>query len=153
MRAQLELFSTAAVLAMAASFVGLNLLVGRLLRPHAPNPAKAEAYECGEVPEGPARGRFDVRFYVVALVFLVFDVEVALLLPWAAVFGEPGAAGAALFDFLVFAGLTALGFAFLWRRGALDFQAVAAAPATPAAPEPAAPLPAATTPPPTPRQP
>ena len=70
------------------AFLLVNLLVGRLLRPKAPNAEKLEVYECGEPPIGSSFVRFDLRFYVVALLFLIFDVEVAFFFPWGTVFGK-----------------------------------------------------------------
>src|SRR3974390_3352378 len=81
--AYLALFASAGFL-----FVLAALMVGRLLRPRAPSPAKLETYECGERTVGSSFLQFDLRFYVVALVFIVFDVEVAFFFPWAAVFGK-----------------------------------------------------------------
>lgn len=69
-------------------FVFANLLVGKLLRPYLPNQEKLEVYECGEPTIGSSYVQFDLRFYVVALLFLIFDVEVALFFPWATVFGK-----------------------------------------------------------------
>jgi NADH-quinone oxidoreductase subunit A len=69
-------------------FLFVNLLVGRFLRPNNPTPEKLEIYECGEPTIGSSYVQFDLRFYVVALVFIVFDVEVAFLFPWATVFGK-----------------------------------------------------------------
>jgi NADH-quinone oxidoreductase subunit A len=69
-------------------FLFVNLLVGMLLRPHDPNPEKLEIYECGEPTIGSGFVQFDLRFYVVALLFIIFDVEVAFFFPWAAVFGK-----------------------------------------------------------------
>lgn len=71
-----------------AVFIFAALLVGRLLRPRAPTPEKAETYECGEVPVGSSFVQFNLRFYVVALVFIIFEVEVAFFFPWAVVFGK-----------------------------------------------------------------
>src|SRR5208283_4053862 len=68
-------------------FLLVSLLLGRLLRPHAPTPAKLDSYECGEPAVGSSFVQFDLRFYVVALVFIVFEVEVALFFPPAAIFG------------------------------------------------------------------
>lgn len=73
--------------AVGIVFLAANLLVGMLLRPHSPSAEKGEIYECGEPTIGTSQVRFDLRFYVVALVFLVFDVEVAFFFPWAVVFG------------------------------------------------------------------
>src|SRR5205807_10484471 len=69
-------------------FLFVNLLVGMLLRPHDPHPDKLEIYECGEPTIGSSFVQFDLRFYVVALLFIIFDVEVAFFFPWAAVFGK-----------------------------------------------------------------
>ena len=87
--------SSTAIVAYLALFAGIgfafifvNLLVGRFLRPHDPHEEKQEIYECGEPPIGSSFVQFDLRFYVVALVFIIFDVEVAFLFPWATVFGK-----------------------------------------------------------------
>jgi NADH-quinone oxidoreductase subunit A len=69
-------------------FLFATLLVGRFLRPHAPNQEKLEIYECGEPTIGSSFVQFDLRFYVVALLFIIFDVEVAFFFPWATVFGK-----------------------------------------------------------------
>lgn len=81
--AYLALFATVGML-----FLFANLLLGRFLRPSNPHPEKLEIYECGEPTIGSSYVQFDLRFYVVALVFIVFDVEVAFLFPWATVFGK-----------------------------------------------------------------
>ena len=85
-------FGIVAYLALFAAvgivFLFVNLLVGRLLRPHDPHPEKLEIYECGEPTIGSSFVQFDLRFYVVALLFIIFDVEVAFFFPWAAVFGK-----------------------------------------------------------------
>jgi NADH-quinone oxidoreductase subunit A len=75
---------------VAAGFTLLvaGLITGRLLRPHKPSPEKGEVYECGEQPIGTAWVQFDLRFYVVALLFVIFDVELAFFFPWAVVFGS-----------------------------------------------------------------
>jgi NADH-quinone oxidoreductase subunit A len=74
--------------AVGIAFLFANLLVGRFLRPHDPHPEKLEIYECGEPTIGSSFVQFDLRFYVVALLFIIFDVEVAFFFPWAAVFGK-----------------------------------------------------------------
>ena len=85
-------FSIVAYLMLFAAtgslFILVALLLGRLLRPRAPTPEKAETYECGELPVGSSFVQFDLRFYVVALVFIIFEVEVAFFFPWAVVFGK-----------------------------------------------------------------
>src|SRR6185436_17928360 len=74
--------------AAGLSFVFVNLLIGRFLRPNDPHEEKREIYECGEPTIGSSYVQFDLRFYVVALLFLIFDVEVAFFFPWATVFGK-----------------------------------------------------------------
>jgi len=74
--------------AIGGAFLAVNLLVGWLVRPRLPNTEKLEAYECGEPAIGSSFVQFDLRFYVVALLFIIFDVEVALFFPWATVFGK-----------------------------------------------------------------
>jgi NADH-quinone oxidoreductase subunit A len=69
-------------------FLAVNLLLGRLLRPHRPDPEKGTIYECGEPTIGSSWIQFDLRFYVVALLFVIFDVEMAFFFPWATVFGN-----------------------------------------------------------------
>jgi NADH-quinone oxidoreductase subunit A len=81
--AYLALFAVVGIVFLAA-----NLLVGKFLRPHDPHPEKLEIYECGEPTIGSSFVQFDIRFYVVALLFIIFDVEVAFFFPWAAVFGK-----------------------------------------------------------------
>jgi NADH-quinone oxidoreductase subunit A len=106
-------------IAMAAG----ALIAGRFLRPSLPNPEKSVAYECGEPAIGSSWVQFDLRFYVVALVFLVFDVEIALFYPWAVVYGsgDHGVKVAALYDMLFFFGVLVVGFLYLWRFGYLDW--------------------------------
>ena len=100
------------------------LLFGKLVRPRNPGGAKDEIYECGEPTVGPAWVQFDLRFYVVALLFVVFDVEIAMLYPWAVIYKTAisyGQGGAAFLEMLVFFGLIVLGFLYLWKFGYLDW--------------------------------
>ena len=94
-----------------------GLTIGRIVRPTMPHPEKAATYECGEPAIGDSWVQFDLRFYTVALVFIVFDVEVALLWPWAVVFKEMGAP--AFWAFLVFFLLIAIPFMYEWKSGYL----------------------------------
>jgi NADH-quinone oxidoreductase subunit A len=159
-------------------FLLVNLMVGKLLRPKNPNPEKLEIYECGEPTIGSSFVQFDIRFYVVALLFIIFDVEIAFFFPWANVFGKstqltdpnlqviaqsvsserpgptltPAAAGLytelgvpeaarptseeairtssqklallSLYDILVFFAVLMVGFAYVWKRGDLDWVRV-----------------------------
>ena len=130
------LLSLTIFVALGIAFVLGNLTLGALIRPKAPSPEKSAAYECGEPAMGSSWVQFDLRFYIIALLYLVFDVEVALFYPWAVVYGNAAAAAkragislfqyrqAALIDMLLFAGLLLLGFAYLWRFGYLDWVRV-----------------------------
>lgn len=106
--------------------MGLAVLVlNGLLGPKRPNPRKLAPFECGNEPEDLARQRFDVKFYLVALFFIIFDVEVVFLFPWAVLFKEQLIAGnGALFvgEMLAFVGLLSLGLVYVWKRGALDWE-------------------------------
>lgn len=101
-------------------FVAGGLIFSWLLRPNRPYPSKLSTYECGEVPIGDTRVRFNIRFYVIALVFLIFDVEVVFLFPWAVVFKNLG--WFAFFEMMVFLAILFVGFAYLWRNGDLDWD-------------------------------
>jgi NADH-quinone oxidoreductase subunit A len=101
----------------AMVFVGM--MVGAVVRPKMPHPEKETAYECGEPAIGDSWVQFDLRFYTVALVFIVFDVEVALLWPWAVVFKEMP--GPAFWAFFVFFLLIAIPFLYEWKSGYLDW--------------------------------
>src|SRR6188768_1957014 len=90
------LLSVTLFVAFGAAFVLFNLFLGSLARPRVPNPEKAAVYECGEPTIGSSWVQFDLRFYIIALVYLVFDVEVALFYPWAVAYGSAGAVGEAL---------------------------------------------------------
>jgi NADH-quinone oxidoreductase subunit A len=132
------LLSVVIFIAFGAGFVLLNLTVGSLVRPKAPNPEKAAIYECGEPSIGSSWVQFDLRFYIIALVYLIFDVEVALFYPWAVAWGQAAEIGAAtgldpfyirqvaLVDMLFFFGVLVVGFAYLWRFGYLDWVRSAA---------------------------
>ena len=127
------LLSICIFIGLGTSFVLANLTLGALIRPHHPNKEKSAAYECGEVAMGSNWVQFDLRFYIIALLYLVFDVEVALFYPWAVIYGNAVNAvhqtgvslfqyrQAALMDMLVFFSLLLLGFAYLWRFGYLDW--------------------------------
>ncbi len=116
-------------LAFGAGFVLMNLVFGSVIRPKAPNPDKLAIYECGEPSIGSSWVQFDLRFYIIALVFLVFDVEVALFYPWAVAYGsnvDVQFRTWALVDMLFFFGVLMVGFAYLWRFGYLDWVRSAA---------------------------
>ncbi|MFQ5590819.1 MAG: NADH-quinone oxidoreductase subunit A [Phycisphaerae bacterium] len=96
-----------------------GLMLGWLTRPRTPHPEKGATYECGEPTIGASWVQFDLRFYTVALVFIVFDVEIALLWPWAVVFRDMGAP--AFWAFLVFFMLIAIPFMYEWKSGYLTW--------------------------------
>jgi len=99
-------------------------LVSKILRPHRPSVLKETPYECGEEPIGVAWSAFNVRFYVVGLIFIIFDVEAALMYPVAAVFkkfNELGMGGLVLFEIFLFTIILVAGLAYCWAKGDLDW--------------------------------
>jgi NADH-quinone oxidoreductase subunit A len=107
-------------LLVGALFVAIGLVFAWLLRPNRPYPSKLSTYECGEAPVGDTRVRLNIRFYVVALIFLIFDVEVVFLFPWATVYRDLG--WFAFVEMLVFLAILLVGFAYAWRKGDLDWD-------------------------------
>jgi len=85
-----------------------------------PDPEKTSAYECGFNPFDDSRMRFDVRFYLVAILFIIFDLEIAFLFPWAAAFKDVGLFG--FWSMIVFLGVLTVGFAYEWKKGALEWD-------------------------------
>jgi NADH-quinone oxidoreductase subunit A len=168
---------------VGVAFVFVHLVAGKFIRPVKPDPEKLTIYECGEPTIGSSWIQFDLRFYVVALLFVIFDVEVAFFFPWAVVFGKVNTLAdeklpeneriaitqslipsdpqkpqttelqikardakrlgwLAFFDLLVFFGVLLVGFAYLWKRGDLDWvrsvaaeRTAVASSETPSAPE------------------
>ena len=107
-------------LILGALFVAGGMIAAWLLRPHRPYPGKLATYECGEEPIGNAWVRFNVRFYVIALVFLIFEVEVVFLFPWALVYRQLG-----LFAFVemaVFLLILIVGYVYVWVKGDHDWD-------------------------------
>jgi NADH-quinone oxidoreductase subunit A len=107
------------------AFVAIFLGLGSLVRPSSPNPAKLSTYECGEPASGSAWINFNIRFYLIALVFLIFDVELAFMYPVAAVFKQWVADGRGLFaltEITIFVGILAVGLAYVWKKGDLDWM-------------------------------
>lgn len=107
-------------LLVGAMFTGGGLVASWLLRPRRPYPDKLSTYECGEEPIGEPWVKFNIRFYVVALIFIVFDVEVVFLFPWALVFKEMGMF--AFVEMAVFLGILIVGYAYVWVKGDLDWD-------------------------------
>jgi len=110
------------VLLFAVGSLGLS----SLLRPNKPNPVKLSPYECGIVPERTPQGeRFPVKFYLVAMLFIVFDIETVFLIPWGTIFlgSPPGpSTGFLLVEGLVFILILAVGYVWIWKRGALEWD-------------------------------
>jgi NADH-quinone oxidoreductase subunit A len=116
------LTSHAAILAflvVAVGFLVVNLLLWKVLRPSRFSEEKLTTYECGENPVGSAWVQFNIRFYVFALIFIIFDVEAVFLLPWAVVFKELGML--AFVEGLVFIFILVVALAYVWRKGDLEW--------------------------------
>jgi NADH-quinone oxidoreductase subunit A len=110
----LILFGLAAVIVLAL------LVIAQTIGPKSSSAVKAEPFESGNAPRGDARIRFSVRFYLVAMLFLIFDLEVVFLYPWAIYFRRLGVAG--LVEMGVFLGILVIGFVYVWRKGALEWD-------------------------------
>ena len=109
-------------LGLAGFMVGASFLIGK----HKNCRTKLGAYECGMDPVGDARGRFSVRFYMVAMLFILFDVEAVFMLPWAVIYRRlPAITGSRLFGFwemLVYLGFVAVGLFYVWKKGILNWS-------------------------------
>jgi NADH-quinone oxidoreductase subunit A len=104
-----------------ALVIGLLLLIAPfIVAPYKPDPEKVAAYECGFPAFDDARMKFDVRFYLVSILFIIFDLEVAFLFPWAVAFKEAGAFG--FWAMMIFLGVLTIGFIYEWRKGALEWD-------------------------------
>jgi NADH-quinone oxidoreductase subunit A len=119
-------FATALIFVIVGLvFAALALGVAKLLRPSNPSPSKMTSYECGELPSGSSWVRFNVRFYMVALFFLVFDVEVIFLYPWAVVFKQllphPQMGSLILGEMVIFLAILTVGLAYVWTKGDLNW--------------------------------
>ena len=115
-------FQLAGILVFVAVGVGFSavlLLVAKLVRPFAPGGDKTVVYECGERPTGSPWVKFNIRFYVVALIFVIFDVEVVFLYPWAVVFRQLGLFAFA--EMLFFLVILLVGLAYVWKKGDLEW--------------------------------
>jgi NADH-quinone oxidoreductase subunit A len=104
---------------VAVGFAVFTLFVSQLLGKPRPNPAKSETYECGVPPIGTARERFPIKFYLICMLFILFDVDAAFLYPWALIFRQLGLFG--LVEMGVFVLLLGSGFVYAWKVGALDW--------------------------------
>lgn len=103
------------------SLVGIGpMVIGKLLGPSRPDPEKLSAYECGFEAFGDARMQVDIRYYLVAILFILFDLEIAFLFPWAVSLGTIGFIG--FMSMMVFLGILVIGFIYEWGKGALDWE-------------------------------
>jgi NADH-quinone oxidoreductase subunit A len=107
------------MLALGAGFGAVATLASRLLGPKHPTPEKLAPYECGVPPVGDARERQSVKFYLVAMIFLLFDIEVAFLYPWAMALRDLRWTG--FVQVVVFFGILLAGYVYVWRKGVLDW--------------------------------
>jgi NADH-quinone oxidoreductase subunit A len=115
-----EYFPVLLFLAVSA-VIGIALIViGNLLGPRRPESEKASPYECGFEAFEDARMRFDVRYYLFAILFIIFDLEIAFVFPWATVFSKLGLLGLA--EMGMFLSLLVLGFVYVWKKGALEWE-------------------------------
>ena len=105
---------------VAIAFGVLPLVFGRLLAPHRPDSKKLSPYECGFEAFEDARMKFDVRYYLVAILFIIFDLEIAFLFPWAVVLDEIGMFG--FLAMMLFLGILVVGFVYEWVKGALEWE-------------------------------
>lgn len=121
-------FASALVfLVFGALFVLMNVMLSRLLQPRNPHPMKLSTYECGELPEGDSWIQFNIRFYVIALVFLIFEVEIVFLFPWAVVFKQLGMF--AFVEMMIFVFILLVGLAYVWAKGDLEWDKPRSVPA------------------------
>lgn len=115
-----EYFPILVFLAISTAMAIGLIAAGGILGPRRPNPEKLSPYECGFESFEDARMKFDVRFYLVAILFIIFDLEIAFLFPWAVAFGDMSMA--AFWSMMVFLAVLTAGFAYEWKKGAMDWQ-------------------------------
>jgi NADH-quinone oxidoreductase subunit A len=115
-------------LIMGILFLLLTFFLGKIVSLRKPTPEKLTTYECGEEPTGTSRIQFNSRFYVIALIFLLFDVEMAFIFPWTTIFGQPELLNAdsrwgwlTLFEMFIFIGILILGLVYVWVKGDLEW--------------------------------
>jgi NADH-quinone oxidoreductase subunit A len=104
---------------VSAGFIFGSMTVGKILRPNRPTPQKLSTYECGEEAIGSAWIQFNVRFYIIALIFLIFDVEIAVLFPWAKIFKQQPLL--VFGEILIFTVILVVGFIYVWVKGDLEW--------------------------------
>jgi NADH-quinone oxidoreductase subunit A len=107
-------------LGIAVGLAGLILIASFVIARQRPDSEKLSPYECGFAPFEDARSRFDVRFYLVAILFIIFDLEVAFLFPWAVSLGNIGLLG--FWSMMIFLAVLTIGFVYEWKKGALEWE-------------------------------
>ncbi|HEX8180482.1 MAG TPA: NADH-quinone oxidoreductase subunit A [Pyrinomonadaceae bacterium] len=112
--------------AVAAGFGGGNILLSQFVGQHKPTRTKLMPYECGKDPVGSARERFSVKFYLIAMIFILFDIELIFLMPWAVVFRSLAAAGGQVRgiifgEMMLFIALLLVGYVYVWKKGLFDW--------------------------------
>ena len=112
--------SVAAFFLVAAGFMLVSLIAGRFIRPNNNYAEKLETYECGEAPVGQAWFNFNPRFYIVALIYIIFDVEIVFFYPWAVVYRQLKVFG--FVEMLIFIAIFAVGYIYIWKKGVLDWK-------------------------------
>jgi NADH-quinone oxidoreductase subunit A len=115
-----QYFPILVFLVIATGIAGAMVIASLIVAKQKPDEEKLSAYECGFEAFDDARSKFDVRFYLVAILFIIFDLEVAFLFPWAASLADIGVFG--LSSMLIFLGILTVGFIYEWRKGALDWE-------------------------------
>jgi NADH-quinone oxidoreductase subunit A len=115
-----EYFPIVIFLGIGMGLAIVMVLASYIVAKQKPYAEKDSAYECGFEPFGDARSKFDVRFYLVSILFIIFDLEIAFLFPWAVTLGKTGAYG--FWSMVTFLGVLTVGFIYEWRKGALDWE-------------------------------
>ena len=110
----------AILLILATGVAILVIVLGHLFGPRSPTERKSLPYESGFVPIGPATPRIPIRFYLIAVLFILFDIEVIFILPWAVVFRQLGLFG--LFEMFLFIAVLLVGYVYVWKKGALEWE-------------------------------
>ena len=115
-----DYFSIILFLIIALGLSSAFIVINFMLSPKNPDPEKLSAYECGFEPFNDSRMEFDVRFYLVAILFIIFDLEIAFLFPWAISLGKIGLLG--FISMMIFLSILTVGFIYEWKKGALDWE-------------------------------
>jgi NADH-quinone oxidoreductase subunit A len=108
------------LIVIATGLAGLVIVIGHLFGPRRPSVRKSQPYESGMRPIGPGMRRMPIRFYLVAVLFILFDIEIIFLLPWAVVFKKLGLFG--LIEMLIFIVILLVGYVYAWKKGALEWE-------------------------------